>query len=77
MAVKPLNELECGGRGRIVKIRGKGDFHRRLFEVGLVVGGTVKMGSVTVLGDPIEVKVNGYNLSLNKEEANNIQVEVT
>ena len=77
MAVKPLSELECGGKGRIVKIRGKGDFHRQLFEVGLVVGGTVKMGSITVLGGPIEVKVNGYNLPLNKEEASNIQVEVT
>ena len=76
MPVKLLNELERGEKGKIVKIGGKGSIHRRLLDMGLVSGSEVEMERVAPLGDPIEVRVKGYNLSLRKEEAASIQVEV-
>ena len=76
MPVKLLNELKRGEKGRIVKIGGKGSVHRRLLDMGLVSGSEVEMQRVAPLGDPIEIKVKGYNLSLRKEEAASIQVEV-
>ena len=77
MPVKPLTELKRGEKGRIVKIGGGGGIRRRLLDMGLVSGSEVKMERVAPLGDPIEIKVKGYNLSLRKEEASSIQVEVT
>ncbi len=76
MSVKMLNELEKGEKGRIVKIGGKGSIHRRLLDMGLVSGTEIEMERVAPLGDPIEIKVKGYNLSLRKEEAASIEVEV-
>ena len=77
MTVKMLNELKKGEKGKIVKIGGLGSVHRRLLDMGLVSGSEVQMERVAALGDPIEIKVKGYNLSLRKEEAASIQVEVT
>ncbi len=77
MPSKPLSELKRGEKGRIVKISGTGAIHRRLLDMGLVSGSEVQMERVAPLGDPIEIKVKGYNLSLRKEEAASIQVEVT
>lgn len=77
MGVKMLSELNKGEKGKIVKISGKGNVHRRLLDMGLVSGSEVEMQRVAPLGNPIEIKVKGYNLSLRKEEASSIQVEVT
>lgn len=77
MTAKRLSELKRGEKGRIVKIGGGGSLRRRLLDMGLVSGSEVKMERVAPLGDPIEIKVKGYNLSLRKEEAANIQVEVS
>ena len=77
MPVKRLSELKRGEKGRIVKIGGGGGLRRRLLDMGLVSGSEVEMERVAPLGDPIEIKVKGYNLSLRKEEADGIQVEVT
>jgi len=77
MPVKRLSELKRGEKGRIVKIGGGGGLRRRLLDMGLVSGSEVEMERVAPLGDPIEIKVKGYNLSLRKEEADSIQVEAT
>ena len=77
MPVKLLSELKRGEKGKIVKIGGGGGVRRRLLDMGLVSGSEVEMERVAPLGDPIEIKVKGYNLSLRKEEAASIQVEVT
>ena len=76
MTIKRLNELQKGEKAKIAKIRGKGNIHRRLLDMGLVAGSEVEMKRVAPLGDPVEVKIKGYNLSLRKEEAAGIQVEV-
>ena len=77
MPVKMLNELKRGEKGKLIKIGGGGSIRRRLLDMGLVSGSEVEMERVAPLGDPIEIKVKGYNLSLRKEEAASIQVEVT
>ncbi len=76
MATKPLSELKRGEKGKIVKIGGGGRVHRRLLDMGVVTGTEVEMERVAPLGDPIEVKIKGYHLSLRKEEASNLHVEV-
>ncbi len=78
MNVKLLSKLGCGEKGRIVKIRGEVAMHRLLFDLGLVVGRTISVEKtgMTLLGDPIEVRVKTRILSLEKDVAANIQVEV-
>jgi Fe2+ transport system protein FeoA len=78
MSVKLLSKLVCGEKGRIVKIRGEAAMHRLLFELGLVVGRTISVEktSMTLLEDPIEVRVKARVLSLERDVAANIQVEV-
>lgn len=72
---KGLHELRPGEKGTIVKIGGVGGVHRRLLDMGLVSGSEVEVERVAPLGDPIEVRIKGYHLSLRKEEASDIQVE--
>jgi Fe2+ transport system protein FeoA len=76
MSVKTLGELKKGDKGKIVKISGSGNIHRRLLDMGLVSGSEIEMQGVAPLGDPIEIKIKGYNLSLRKEEAASVEVEV-
>ena len=76
MSTKPLRELKTGERGKIVKVGGGGSIHRRLLDMGLVSGSDVEVERVAPLGDPIEVRIKGYHLTLRKEEAANIYVEV-
>ncbi|MBE9513841.1 MAG: ferrous iron transport protein A [Chloroflexi bacterium] len=73
---KGLHELRPGEKGTIVKIGGVGGVHRRLLDMGLVSGSEVEVERVAPLGDPIEVRIKGYHLSLRKEEASDIQVEM-
>ena len=70
-----LNELDPGLKGRIVKIDGQGDIRRRIAEMGVTPGSLIEVERVAPLGDPIEVKVKGYHLSLRKDEAKKITVE--
>jgi len=76
MPIKLLNELKPKEKGKIVKVSGGGGTHRRLLDMGLVSGSEVEMERVAPLGDPVEIKIKGYHLSLRKEEATNIKVEV-
>jgi Fe2+ transport system protein FeoA len=75
MSIKILSDLKKGEKGRIVKIRGKSNIHHRLMDMGLVAGSGIEMQRVAPLGDPVEIKVKGYNLTLRKEEAACIHVE--
>ena len=76
MVTKPLNELKPKERGKIIKVGGKGSVYRRILDMGVVSGTLVEVQRVAPLGDPIEIRVKGYNLTLRKEEAANIQVEL-
>jgi Fe2+ transport system protein FeoA len=76
MTVKKLNELKKGDLGKVIKISGGGSVHQRLMDMGLITGSEVEMQGVAPLGDPIKIRVKGYNLSLRKSEAACISVEV-
>jgi len=76
MPVKPLSELKPKERGKIVRVARGGGIHRRLLDMGLVSGSEVEVERVAPLGDPMQVRIKGYYLTLRKEEAANIQVEV-
>lgn len=76
MEGKPLKELRPGEKGRITRVGGKGSIRQRLLDMGMVKGSEVEVKRVAPMGDPIAVKVKGYNLTLRKEEAANIYVEV-
>lgn len=75
MNVTSLDKMKPGQKGKIVRIGGTGAVGRRLVDMGAVRGTTVEVIKVAPLGDPIEVKLKGYNLSLRKEEAAGIVVE--
>jgi ferrous iron transport protein A len=77
MVIKPLSELEPGEMGRIVKVGGGRGIRRRLLDMGVVSGAMVEVQRVAPLGDPVEIRVKGYDLAMRKEEAADIQVELT
>lgn len=74
-AVLTLQDLKPGQRGKVIKVRPAGETGRRLVEMGVTPGTMIELERVAPLGDPIDVKVKGYHLSLRKEEAANILVE--
>ena len=76
MATKLLSELKPKEKGKIIKVGGKGSIHRRILDMGVISGTPVEVQRVAPLGDPIEIRIKGYSLTLRKEEAINIQVEV-
>lgn len=72
-----LAKLRPGEKGTITAIGAIGPLKRRLMDMGVLVGEEVLVEKVAPLGDPIEVKIKSYNLSLRKKEAEGIGVEVT
>lgn len=67
-----LSDLKPGEKGKVFRITGKGDLKKRLLDMGLVPGTEVQLEKVAPLGDPVEVLVKGYRLSLRKDEAKEI-----
>ena len=72
-----LANLKSGEKGRITALGVIGPLKRRLMDMGVLVGEEVKVVKVAPMGDPIEVFIKSYNLSLRKSEAEGIAVEVT
>lgn len=70
-----LKDLKPGQEGIVVSVGEKGAMRRRIMDMGVTPGTTVKVIKVAPLGDPIEVNVRGYELSLRKSEAEQIQLE--
>jgi ferrous iron transport protein A len=71
-----LARLKPGQRARITKIGAVGALKRRLLDMGVLPGEEVKMEKIAPLGDPLEITVKNYRLSLRKSEAAGIDVEV-
>jgi Fe2+ transport system protein FeoA len=76
VAMRFLGDLNPGDRAKVVRLGGRGSIRRRLLDMGLVTGSEVEIERVAPLGDPVEVRIKGYHLSLRKEDAASIQVEV-
>lgn len=73
--MKTLKDAEIGQTVRVVKLHGEGAVKRRIMDMGLTRGVEVSVRKVAPLGDPIEVTVRGYELSLRKADAAMIEVE--
>lgn len=73
---KALSELHTGERGKVLRITAEGPVRRRILEMGVTPGTEVSVKGVAPLGDPMEILVKGYRLSLRKQEAADIFVEV-
>ena len=75
MAIAKLKDLKPGRKGKVLKINARGEVNKRIVEMGVTSGAVVEVERVAPLGDPIEIKVKGYHLSLRKEEAEGIEIE--
>ena len=73
--MKTLQEAKVGSTVKVVKLHGEGAVKRRIMDMGITRGVEVYIRKVAPLGDPVEVKVRGYELSLRKADAEMIEVE--
>jgi ferrous iron transport protein A len=73
--VRRLSELEPGEQGRIASVGGENDAARRLMDLGLIRGTTVGVVRRAPLGDPMEIRVRGFMLTVRRAEAEQIMVE--
>lgn len=73
---KTLADLRVGMRGRVIGFdKGSKDYRKKLLAMGLIKGTEFTINRVAPMGDPIEIEVRGYNLSLRKDEATALTVE--
>ncbi len=73
--MKTLRDVSIGQSVRVVKLHGEGPVKRRIMDMGITRGTEVHVRKVAPLGDPVEVSVRGYELSLRKADAEMIEVE--
>lgn len=74
-SMKTLKQVKIGGTARVVRLHGEGALRRRIMDMGITRGVEVYVRKVAPLGDPIEVMVRGYELSLRKDDADMIEIE--
>ena len=74
--LKKLVDFKIGETGLIKKVEGEGRLRRRLFDMGVTPGATVYLRKKAPLGDPLEITIRGYELTLRKSEAELIILEV-
>jgi ferrous iron transport protein A len=74
--MKTLIDLRAGEKAVVKRVNGEGLIQRRLRDMGLVTGVSIKMVKPAPLGDPLEFKVRGYHLSLRKTEAKTVEVTI-
>jgi Fe2+ transport system protein FeoA len=77
MAERPLSQLSPGETARIDRLEGDPAVRQRLQEMGLIRGAPVRFVRAAPLGDPIEIRVRGYHLSLRRQEAEAVIVEAS
>lgn len=70
-----LRDVKCGDRASVLKLHGEGAVKRRIMDMGITKGTEVFVRKVAPLGDPIEVTVRGYELSLRKADAEMIEMQ--
>lgn len=73
--MKTLREVKSGETVTVVKLNGEGAVKRRIMDMGITKGCSVYVRKVAPLGDPVEVTVRGYELSVRKEDAQMVEVE--
>ena len=73
--MKTLKEAKIGETVSVLKLHGEGAIKRRIMDMGITKGVQIQVRKVAPLGDPIEITVRGYELSLRKADADSIEVE--
>ncbi|MDD7178731.1 MAG: ferrous iron transport protein A [Lachnospiraceae bacterium] len=73
--MKTLREISCGQTVKVAKLTGEGPVKRRIMDMGITKGVNIFVRKVAPLGDPVEVTVRGYELSIRKADAEMIIVE--
>lgn len=73
--MKTLRQAKIGDTVKVVKLHGEGAVKRRIMDMGITKGVEIKIRKVAPLGDPVEITVRGYELSLRKADAEMIEVE--
>ena len=73
--MKTLKDVRIGETVRVTKVGGEGAIKRRIMDMGITKGVSIKVMKVAPLGDPIEITVRGYELTLRKADCQNIEVE--
>jgi ferrous iron transport protein A len=73
--MKTLKDVKIGSSARVVKLYGEGALKRRIMDMGITRGVEIYVRKVAPLGDPIELRVRGYELSLRKSDAEMIEIE--
>jgi len=73
--VKTLKEAKIGSTVKVVKLHGEGPVRRRIMDMGLTKGVSIYVRKVAPLGDPVEIMVRGYELSLRKDDAAMVEIE--
>ncbi|MBR4282469.1 MAG: FeoA domain-containing protein [Clostridia bacterium] len=74
--MQTLKDIKIGKKVKVVKLHGEGAVKRRIMDMGLTKGVEVYIRKVAPLGDPIELNLRGYELSLRKEDAEMVEVEL-
>ncbi|MGN0830555.1 MAG: ferrous iron transport protein A [Candidatus Ornithospirochaeta sp.] len=73
--MRTLREVKIGESVKVKALKGEGPVRRRIMDMGITKGVEINLRKIAPLGDPIEVNVRGYELTLRKSEAENIEVE--
>ena len=73
--MKTLREVPIGSSAKVKKLHGEGAIKRRIMDMGITKGVEITVRKVAPLGDPLEITVRGYELSLRKADAETIEVE--
>ncbi len=73
--MKTLKDVKVGQKVRVVKLHGEGAVKRRIMDMGLTKGVEIYVRKLAPLGDPIEINLRGYELSLRKADAEMVEVD--
>ena len=73
--MKTLKEVPCGQTVKVTKLNGEGPVKRRIMDMGITKNSEIYVRKVAPLGDPVEITIRGYELSLRKDDADCIEME--
>ena len=73
----PLSQLSVGQKGIVCEVKDQGFLSQRLLEMGIIRGTTIEVVRFAPMGDPIDIKIRGYHLSLRRKEAQGIIVSIS
>ena len=73
--MKTLKDAECGSTVKVAKLNGSGALKRRIMDMGITKGTAISVRKLAPLGDPMELRVRGYELSLRKCDAELIEID--